>query len=91
MRLLKDGERIAGAVGYTRERGRVQGVPGASAVVLATGGLGRAYKITSQQLGVHRRRPHAGLRRRGRAAGHGVHPVPPHRHGLAAVGARASW
>ena len=29
VRLLKDGERIAGAVGYTRERGRVQGVPGA--------------------------------------------------------------
>ncbi len=29
VRLLKDGERIAGAVGYTRERGHVQGVPGA--------------------------------------------------------------
>jgi succinate dehydrogenase / fumarate reductase, flavoprotein subunit len=46
VRLLKDGERIAGAVGYTRERG-VFKVFQAPAVVLATGGLGRAYKITS--------------------------------------------
>lgn len=46
VRLLKDGDRIAGAVGYTRDRG-VFRVFHASAVVLATGGLGRAYKITS--------------------------------------------
>src|SRR3954470_5645094 len=44
--LLKDGERIAGAVGYTRERGVFKVFRG-TAVVLATGGLGRAYKITS--------------------------------------------
>jgi succinate dehydrogenase / fumarate reductase flavoprotein subunit len=44
--LLKDGERIAGAFGYERERGRFQ-IFRAKAVVLATGGLGRAYKITS--------------------------------------------
>src|SRR5687767_244654 len=44
--LLKDGERIAGAVGYTRERGHFK-VFQAPAVVLATGGLGRAFKITS--------------------------------------------
>jgi succinate dehydrogenase / fumarate reductase flavoprotein subunit len=44
--LLKDGERIAGAFGYERERGRFK-VFRAKAVVLATGGLGRAYKITS--------------------------------------------
>jgi len=44
--LLTDSGRIAGAVGYDRERGRFH-VFQAKAVVLATGGLGRAYKITS--------------------------------------------
>jgi succinate dehydrogenase / fumarate reductase flavoprotein subunit len=44
--LLKDGERIAGAFGYDRERGRFR-LFKAKAVVLATGGIGRAYKITS--------------------------------------------
>ena len=44
--LHKDGERIAGCVAYTRDRG-VFKVFKAKAVVLATGGLGRAYKITS--------------------------------------------
>ncbi len=44
--LLKDGNRIAGAFGYDRERGRFH-VFRAKAVVLATGGIGRAYKITS--------------------------------------------
>ena len=44
--LLKDGDRIAGAFGYDRERGRFK-LFRAKAVVLATGGIGRAYKITS--------------------------------------------
>ncbi len=44
--LLKDGDRIAGAFGYERERGRFK-IFRSKAVVLATGGLGRAYKITS--------------------------------------------
>src|SRR6516164_5114530 len=44
--LLKDGYRMAGAFGYDRERGRFH-VFRAKAVVLATGGIGRAYKITS--------------------------------------------
>src|SRR5262249_39189753 len=44
--LLKDGDRIAGAVAYYRERGRFV-VFRAKAVVLATGGIGKAYKITS--------------------------------------------
>ena len=44
--LLKDGGRIAGVFGYERERGRFK-VFRASAVILATGGLGRAYRITS--------------------------------------------
>jgi succinate dehydrogenase / fumarate reductase flavoprotein subunit len=44
--LLKDNGRVAGAFGYDRERGRFH-VFRAKAVVLATGGIGRAYKITS--------------------------------------------
>src|SRR5436305_1102115 len=44
--LLKDGDRVAGAFGYDRERGRFR-VFRARAVVLATGGVGRAFKITS--------------------------------------------
>ena len=44
--LLKDGNRVIGAVGYDRERGRFK-VFHAKAVVIASGGLGRAYKITS--------------------------------------------
>lgn len=44
--LLKDGARIAGAFAYDRERGRFK-VFRAKAVVLATGGVGRAFKITS--------------------------------------------
>ena len=44
--LLKDGERVVGAFGYDRERGRFRMFK-AKAVVLATGGIGRAYKITS--------------------------------------------
>jgi succinate dehydrogenase / fumarate reductase flavoprotein subunit len=44
--LLKDGDRIAGAFAYDRERGRFR-LFKAKAVVMATGGIGRAYKITS--------------------------------------------
>jgi succinate dehydrogenase / fumarate reductase flavoprotein subunit len=44
--LLKDGPRVIGAFAYDRERGRFR-VFKAKAVVLATGGIGRAYKITS--------------------------------------------
>src|ERR1700716_3670446 len=44
--LLKEGDRVVGAFGYDRERGRFI-VFRAKAVVLATGGIGRAYKITS--------------------------------------------
>ena len=45
-RLLTDGERISGAFGYVREDGRFISFR-AKAVVLATGGLGKLYKITS--------------------------------------------
>jgi succinate dehydrogenase / fumarate reductase, flavoprotein subunit len=44
--LLLDGDRIAGACGYDREKGRFY-LWQAKAVVLATGGIGRAFKITS--------------------------------------------
>src|SRR3954453_21820655 len=45
--LLTDGNgRVIGAFGYDRERGRFL-LFSAKAVVLATGGIGRAYRITS--------------------------------------------
>src|SRR5579885_78955 len=44
--LLRDGGRVVGAFGYDRERGRFK-IFRAKAVVVATGGIGRAYKITS--------------------------------------------
>src|SRR5712675_3526440 len=44
--LLKDGNRIAGALGYDRDRGRFKLFVG-KAVVLATGGIGRAFSVTS--------------------------------------------
>ena len=44
--LLKDGDRVVGALAYDRERGRFR-VFAARAVVLATGGIGRAFRITS--------------------------------------------
>ena len=44
--LLKDVNGIAGAFGYDRERGRFR-VFRAKAVVLATGGVGRAFRVTS--------------------------------------------
>jgi succinate dehydrogenase / fumarate reductase flavoprotein subunit len=45
-RLLRTGDRVCGAVAYERERGRFRTFA-ARAVVLATGGIGRAYAITS--------------------------------------------
>jgi succinate dehydrogenase flavoprotein subunit len=44
--LLKDGDRVVGAFGYDRERGRFK-IFKAKAMVIATGGLGRAYKVTT--------------------------------------------
>jgi succinate dehydrogenase / fumarate reductase flavoprotein subunit len=44
--LLKDDDRVVGAFGYDRERGMLH-VFKARAVVLATGGIGKAYEITS--------------------------------------------
>ena len=44
--LLKDGERISGAFGYWRESGRFV-LFKSKAVILATGGIGKSYKVTS--------------------------------------------
>lgn len=46
VRLLKDGTRIAGAIAYWREQGRFV-VFKAKSVVMATGGIGKAWPITS--------------------------------------------
>ncbi|MDZ4340397.1 MAG: fumarate reductase/succinate dehydrogenase flavoprotein subunit [candidate division NC10 bacterium] len=46
VRLLKDGDRVAGAFGYWRDSGRFVMFT-AKAVVLATGGIGKAWNINS--------------------------------------------
>ena len=67
VRLLKDGDRVAGALGLlprSRPFRRLQGQGGRA-------GHGRhrqGVQDHQQQLGIHRRRPYARLRRRGRAA-----------------------
>jgi succinate dehydrogenase / fumarate reductase flavoprotein subunit len=45
-RLLTDGDRVAGAFGYWRENGRLI-VFKAKSVVIATGGIGKAWPVTS--------------------------------------------
>jgi succinate dehydrogenase flavoprotein subunit len=45
-RLLKDGDRVSGAFGYWRESGRFVTFK-AKSVVIATGGIGKSWKITS--------------------------------------------
>jgi succinate dehydrogenase / fumarate reductase flavoprotein subunit len=44
--LIKDGDKIAGAVAYERETGRHL-LFEAPAIVMATGGIGKSYKVTS--------------------------------------------
>lgn len=45
-RVLKDGDRVSGVFGYERESGRFF-VLQAPAVVIATGGIGKSFKVTS--------------------------------------------
>ncbi|MGH9739860.1 MAG: FAD-binding protein [Candidatus Acidiferrales bacterium] len=45
-RLLKDGDRVAGAFGYWRESGRFVTFA-AKSIVISTGGIGKCWKITS--------------------------------------------
>ena len=87
--LVKDGDRIAGAFGYIRESGRFV-LFEAPAVILATGGIGKTFKVQLQLLGVHRGRARARAAGRRHPAEHGVRAVPPHAHGLADLGARAA-
>ena len=89
--LLTDADgAIAGAFGYWRETGRF------IAFEAPVGGAGhrrhrQALQGHLQLLGVHRRRPRAGAAGRRDADQHGVRPVPPDRHGVAAVGEGACW
>src|SRR5271169_7115746 len=46
LELLTDAGRVVGAFGYDRERGRFK-IFSAKAIVIGTGGIGRAYKVTS--------------------------------------------
>ncbi len=46
VRILKDSQRVAGALGFRRDTGELL-VFRAKAVVLATGGIGKCYKVTS--------------------------------------------
>lgn len=45
-RILKDGDQVAGVFGYRRESGQFFTIA-APAVVLATGGIGKSFKVTS--------------------------------------------
>jgi succinate dehydrogenase flavoprotein subunit len=44
--LLKDGERVCGALAYDRERGQFR-LFKAKSIILATGGIGQSFKVTS--------------------------------------------
>ena len=83
--LIKDGDKIAGVFGYWRESGRF-------VVVRRPGRHPRHRRHRQvvqghqQLVGVHRRRSRPRAARRRLAHQHGVHPVPPDRHGLAALG-----
>jgi succinate dehydrogenase / fumarate reductase flavoprotein subunit len=81
--LVLDNGRAAGVLAYDRARGEFK-VFSAKAIILATGGLGRAYRVTSNSWEGTGRRPRARLSCGRRAHRHGVHPVPSDRDGLAA-------
>ena len=81
--LLKDGDRVVGAFGYDRERGKFHLVPRQSR------GFGdrrnrQGLQNHEQQLGVHRRRPLPGVSRRSNPDGYGVRAVPSDGNDLAA-------
>jgi succinate dehydrogenase / fumarate reductase flavoprotein subunit len=46
LEIIKDGDRVSGVLAYDRERGRLHLVH-AKAIVMATGGIGRAFRVTS--------------------------------------------
>ena len=81
--LLKDGERVVGAFGYERERGRFQNFPRQS----SRAGHGRDWprlQNHQQQLGIHWRWTRARVRGRRGTYRYGVYSISSHRHGLAA-------
>ena len=69
---------------------RVRRCSGRPSVVLATGGIGKSFKVTSNSWECTGDGMALALRAGLDAAEHGVRPVPPHRHGLAARRSRAS-
>jgi len=81
--ILKDGNRAVGAFGYERERGRFK-IFRAKAIVLATGGIGRAYKITSNSWEYTGDGHSLAYEAGGGTDRHGVYPVSSDRNGLAA-------
>ena len=85
--LLKDGGKVSGAFGYWRESGRFV-VFEAPAVVLATGGIGKSWKVTSNSWECTGDGHALALRAGADGAQHGVRPVPSDGHGVASVGAR---
>jgi len=60
LRLLTDGKRVVGAFGYWREQGRFV-VLKAKSIVVASGGIGKAWPITIQLMGVHGGRHYPGV------------------------------
>ncbi len=86
-RLIKDGDRVAGAVGYWRATGELVAFK-CKAVVLSTGGVGKAWKFTSNSWECTGDGISARAGRGCRGDRHGVHPVPSHRNGVAAQRAR---
>ena len=82
-RLLKDGERVAGAFGYWRETGRFV-VFKAKSVVIATGGIGKAWRITSNSWEYTGDGMALAYDAGAELDGHGVCAVSSHGNGLAA-------
>jgi succinate dehydrogenase/fumarate reductase flavoprotein subunit len=84
-----DGGCIAGAFGYFRDTGRFA-VFEAPAVVLATGGIGKTFKVTSNSWEYTGDGHALALRAGATLLNMEFVQFPPHPHGLAAVGGRAA-
>ncbi len=89
-RLFKDGDRVTGALAYSRDKGEFH-LFNAKAVILATGGVGKAFKITSNSWEYTRRRPEPCVGSRRGTDGHGVHAVPSDRAWSGRFPCAARW